>query len=61
LAIKLIAPEAEQNSCLSSSATFKIQRPNLPLLAAITPPQHSVQIVDEEFAPDTVEPRGAFG
>jgi radical SAM superfamily enzyme YgiQ (UPF0313 family) len=48
--IKLIAPHDE--SLLSSAQTFKFQRLNLPLLAALTPPGHTVKVVDEAFAPD---------
>ncbi len=48
--IKLIAPREQREDALSSS--LKLQRVNLPLLAAITPPGHTVTIVDEAFAPD---------
>jgi radical SAM superfamily enzyme YgiQ (UPF0313 family) len=48
--IKLIAPREQREDALSSS--FKFQRVNLPLLAALTPPGHTVTIVDEAFAPD---------
>ena len=48
--IKLIAPREQREDTLSSS--FKLQRVNLPLLAALTPPGHTVTIVDEAFAPD---------
>ena len=48
--IKLIAPREQREDTLSSS--FKFQRVNLPLLAALTPPGHTVTIVDEAFAPD---------
>src|SRR4030065_2326939 len=48
--IKLIAPHARREAPLSGSS--KLQRVNLPLLAALTPPGHTVTIVDEAFAPD---------
>lgn len=48
--IKLIAPRDQREDTLSSP--FKLQRVNLPLLAALTPPGHTVTIVDEAFAPD---------
>lgn len=48
--IKLIAPRELREDTLSSP--FKLQRVNLPLLAALTPPGHSVTLVDEAFAPD---------
>jgi radical SAM superfamily enzyme YgiQ (UPF0313 family) len=48
--IKLIAPREQREDTLSSS--FKFQRVNLPLLAALTPPCHTVTIVDEALAPD---------
>jgi radical SAM superfamily enzyme YgiQ (UPF0313 family) len=48
--IKLIAPHEQREDTLSGS--FKLQRVNLPLLAALTPPGHTVTIVDEAFAPD---------
>jgi len=48
--IKLIAPREQREDTLSSP--FKLQRINLPLLAALTPPGHTVTIVDEAFAPD---------
>lgn len=52
--IKLIAPHEQSEETISSAETFKIQRVNLPLLAALTPPGHTVTIVDETFAPDDV-------
>ncbi len=52
--IKLIAPHARSEDSISSAETFKLQRVNLPLLAALTPPGHTVTIVDEAFAPDKV-------
>ena len=48
--IKLIAPREQREDTLSSS--LKLQRVNLPLLAALTPPGHAVTIVDEAFGPD---------
>ena len=48
--IKLIAPREPREDTLSSP--FKLQRVNLPLLAALTPPGHTVTLVDEAFAPD---------
>jgi len=48
--IKLIAPREQREDTLSTP--FKLQRVNLPLLAALTPPGHTVTIVDEAFAPD---------
>ena len=48
--IKLIAPREQREDTLSSS--LKLQRVNLPLLAALTPPGHTVTIVDEAYAPD---------
>jgi radical SAM superfamily enzyme YgiQ (UPF0313 family) len=52
--IKLIAPHEQGGSSISSAETFKIQKVNLPLLAALTPAGHTVKIVDEAFAPDDV-------
>ena len=52
--IKLIAPHEQSEDNISSAQTFKVQKVNLPLLAALTPPEHSVKIVDEAFAPDDV-------
>jgi radical SAM superfamily enzyme YgiQ (UPF0313 family) len=37
---------------ISSTETFRWRRLNLPLLAALTPPGHKVQIVDEAFVCD---------
>ena len=48
--IKLIAPREPREDTLSSP--FKLQRVNLPLLAALTPPGHTMTLVDEAFAPD---------
>ncbi len=36
------------------SSPFKLQRVNLPLLAALTPPGHTITIVEEAFAPDDI-------
>lgn len=51
--IKLIAPSEQCEEPLSSP--FKLQRVNLPLLAALTPPDHTVTIVDEAFATDDID------
>lgn len=48
--IKLIAPHEQCKSMISNP--FPIQRVNLPLLAALTPPGHTMTIVEESFAPD---------
>ncbi len=48
--IKLIAPHGEREDAISTP--FKLQRVNLPLLAALTPPGHEITIVEESFAPD---------
>src|SRR5271157_4117234 len=50
--IKLIAPHENREDALSSP--FKFQRVNLPLLAALTPPGHTITIVEEAFAPDDI-------
>jgi len=50
--IKLIAPRDQYEDSISSA--FKLQRVNLPLLAALTPPSHTMTIVDESFAPDDI-------
>jgi len=50
--IKLIAPHELSDDTISSAQTFAIQKVNLPLLAALTPPEHSVKIVDEAFGAD---------
>jgi radical SAM superfamily enzyme YgiQ (UPF0313 family) len=52
--IKLIAPHDQGEDSISSAQTFKVQKVNLPLLAALTPPEHLVKIVDEAFAPDNM-------
>ena len=54
--IKLIAPHDVSPDSISSAQTFAIQKANLPLLAALTPTEHEVTIVDEVFdADDTSE------
>ena len=53
--IKLIAPHQESEDNISSAQTFKVQKVNLSLLTALAPPEHSVKIVDEAFAPDTID------
>lgn len=50
--IKLIAPHDPSDTSIVSGEIFKFQKVNLPLLAALTPDEHSVSIVDEAFAPD---------
>ena len=50
--IKLIAPHEQRKDALASP--FNFQRVNLPLLAALTPPGHTVTIVEEVFAPDDI-------
>lgn len=50
--IKLIAPHEQREDTLSSA--FKFQRVNPPLLAALTPPNHTITIVDEAYAPDDI-------
>jgi radical SAM superfamily enzyme YgiQ (UPF0313 family) len=50
--IKLIAPEEQREGGLST--LFKLQRVNLPLVAALTPPGHTITIVEEAIAPDDV-------
>src|SRR4030042_6922778 len=52
--IKLIAPHEQSEDTISSAQTFKIQKVNLPLLAALTPPGHTVKIVDEAFVADDI-------
>jgi hypothetical protein len=53
--IKLIAPHQLSGDNISSAQTFKVQKANLPLLAALTPPKHSIKIIDEAFAPDDID------
>ena len=50
--IKLIAPHEQREDAISSP--FKLQRVNLPLLAALTPPGHTITIVEEAFAPNDI-------
>ena len=50
--IKLIAPHEQREDTISSP--FKLPRVNLPLLAALTPPGHTITIVEEAFAPDDI-------
>jgi len=50
--IKLIAPHEQRKDTISSP--FKLQRVNLPLLAALTPSGHTITIVEEAFAPDDI-------
>ncbi len=50
--IKLIAPHEQRKDTISSP--FRLQRVNLPLLAALTPPGHTITIVEEAFAPDDI-------
>ena len=51
--IKLIGPHEHREDTISSP--FKLQRVNLPLLAALTPPGHTITIVEEVFAPDDID------
>jgi radical SAM superfamily enzyme YgiQ (UPF0313 family) len=51
--IKLIAPHEHHGDMISSP--FKLKRVNLPLLAALTPPGHTITIVEEAFAPDDID------
>ena len=51
--IKLIAPHEHREDLISSP--FKLQRVNLPLLAALTPPGHTITIVEEAFAADDID------
>jgi len=50
--IKLIAPYEHREDLMSSP--FQLQRVNLPLLAALTPPGHTITIVEEALAPDDI-------
>ena len=52
--IKLIVPHEQSEDNISSEETFKIQKVNLPLLAALTPPEHTVKIADEAFVSDDI-------
>jgi radical SAM superfamily enzyme YgiQ (UPF0313 family) len=51
--IKLIAPHGQRDNTISTP--FKLQRVNLPLLAALTPLGHEITIVEESFAPDDID------
>jgi radical SAM superfamily enzyme YgiQ (UPF0313 family) len=53
--IKLIAPHDHVENSLSSLETFNIQWLILPLLAAFTPADHKVTIIDEAIAPDEAD------
>ena len=46
--IKLIAPHEQ----LEDTSNFRLMRVNLPLIAALTPPGHTITMVDEVYAPD---------
>ena len=46
--IKLIAPHEQ----LKDSSNFRLLRINLPPTALLTPPGHTITLVDEVFAPD---------
>ena len=50
--IKLIAPHEQREDTISSP--FKLQRVNLPLLAALAPPGHTITMVEEAHAPDDI-------
>jgi radical SAM superfamily enzyme YgiQ (UPF0313 family) len=50
--IKLIAPHEQREDTIAGG--FKLQRVNLPLLAALTPPGHTTTIVEEASAPDDI-------
>jgi len=50
--IKLIAPHEQREDTISSP--FKLNRVNLPLLAALTPPGHAITMVEEAHAPDDI-------
>src|SRR4030065_1358412 len=50
--IKLTPPREPREDPLPSP--FKLQRVNLPLLAALPPPGHTMTIVEEAFAPDDI-------
>ena len=50
--IKLIAPHEQREDTISSP--FKLNRVNLPLLAALTPPGHTITMVEEAIAPDDI-------
>jgi radical SAM superfamily enzyme YgiQ (UPF0313 family) len=50
--IKLISPSPHREDALSTP--FKLQRVNLPLLAALTPPGHTITIVEEAVETDDI-------
>lgn len=50
--IKLIAPSPHREDALSTP--FKLQRVNLPLLAALTPPGHTITIIEEAVETDDI-------
>jgi len=50
--IKLIAPHEQREDTISSP--FRLQRVNLPLLAALTPTGNTITMVEEAFAPDDI-------
>ncbi len=50
--IKLVSPEQNRSSSISTSEVAKVLKVSLPLLAALTPPEHEVALVDESFAVD---------
>ena len=49
--IKLIAPHKQNEE----TSHLRLQRVNLPLIAALTPPGHTITMVDEVFAPDDLD------
>lgn len=53
--IKLVGPYEWREGRVLSAETFKIRQVSLPLLAALTPPGHTITIVDEAFAPDNID------
>ena len=53
--IKLISPHMHDETDITSGDLFNIQKVALPLLAALTPPEHQVKIVDETFVPDEID------
>ena len=53
--IKLIAPHDQSDDHISSAESFKIHKLSLPLLAAVTAPEHEVTLIDEAFVPDDVD------
>ncbi len=55
--IKLLAPHELTEGNISSAQTFAIRKVNLALLAALTPAEHEVTIVDEKLSPPTMPMR----